>query len=129
MPPTTSQTFLRADFVMALPSAAAHTFSRSHTADRSYGRINPPFKIKEWWNCKVEAAARWSRREAELASLAKSNQNRDKYGRPPQTAMREGAPLKTEGRPQIVSEARDKNGNFARVQHMLHLLAPNGSTE
>jgi type I restriction-modification system DNA methylase subunit len=43
------------------------------------------------------------------------------------TAIRECAPLKSDGTPQVVSEARDKNANFAWVQHMLHHLAPNGS--
>ena len=51
---------LRADFVMALPSAAACSFSRSHPADRPNGRINPPFNIKEWWDGKLEGDARWS---------------------------------------------------------------------
>ena len=32
-----------------------------------------------------------------------------------------------EGTPQLVSEASDKNANFAWVQHMVHDLAPNGS--
>ena len=43
------------------------------------------------------------------------------------SANRECAPLKSEGTPQVVNEARDKNANFAWVQHMLHHLAPNGS--
>lgn len=34
-----------ADFVMALPSAAARSLPRSHPADRPNGRINPPFNI------------------------------------------------------------------------------------
>jgi len=126
-----------ADFVMALPSAAARSLSRSHTADRPNGRINPPFNIKAWWDGKLEGDARWNRSEAELASHAKFYRNRGKYGTPPQTAMRECAPLKSKGTPQVVSEARDKNANFAWVQHMLHNLsrhsaaatdlAPNGS--
>ena len=57
---------LRADFVMALPSAAARSLPRSHPADRPNGRINPPFNIKEWWDGKLEGDARW------------------KYGTPPQ---------------------------------------------
>ena len=57
---------LRADFVMALPSAAARSLPRSHSADRPSGRINPPFNIKEWWDGKLEGDARW------------------KYGTPPQ---------------------------------------------
>ncbi len=118
---------LRADFVMALPSAAARSLPRGHPADRPNGRINPPFNIKEWWDGKLEGDARWNRSEAELASHAQFYQNRGKYGTPPQTAMRECAPLKPEGTPQVVSEARDKNANFAWVQHMLHHLAPNGS--
>lgn len=117
---------LRADFVMALPSAAARSYPRSHSADRPNGRINPPFNIKEWWDGKLEGDARWNRSEAELASHAQFYRNRDKYGTPPQTAMRECAPLKSEGTPQVVSEARDKNANFAWIQHMLHHLAPNG---
>jgi type I restriction enzyme M protein len=100
---------LRADFVMALPSAVARSLPRSHFADRPIGRINPPFNIKEWWDGKLEGDARW------------------KYGTPPQTATRECAPLKSEGTPQVVSEARDNNANFAWVQHMLHHLAPQGT--
>ena len=95
---------LRADFVMALPSAAARSLPRSHTADRPNGRINPPFNIKEWWDGKLEGDARWSRSEAESASHAQFYKNRGKYGTPPQG-----------------------NANFAWVQHMLHHLAPNGS--
>jgi type I restriction enzyme M protein len=57
---------LRADFVMALPSAAARSHPRSDAADRPNGRINPPFNIKEWWDGKLEGDARW------------------KYGTPPQ---------------------------------------------
>ena len=95
---------LRADFVMALPSAAASSLPRSHPADRPNGRINPPFNIKEWWDGKLEGDARWNRSEAELASHAKFYKNRGKYGTPPQG-----------------------NANFAWVQHMLHHLAPNGS--
>lgn len=108
---------LRADYVMALPSAAARSHPRSHPADRSAGRINPPFNIKEWWDGKLEGNARWSRSEAKSASHAKFYTNRGKYGTPPQTAMRECAPLIPEGTPQVVSEARDKNANFAWVQH------------
>jgi len=118
---------LRADFVMALPSAAARSLPRSHTADRPNGRINPPFNIKEWSDGKLEGDARWNRSGAELASHFQFYKNRGKYGTPPQTATRECAPLKSEGSPQVVSEARDKNANFAWVQHMLHHLAPNGS--
>jgi hypothetical protein len=118
---------LRADFVMALPSAAARSLPRSHPADRPNGRINPPFNIKEWWDGKLEGDARWSRSEAESASHAQFYQNRGKYGTPPQTATRECAPLKSEGNPQVVSEARNKNANFTWVQHMVHHLAPNGS--
>jgi type I restriction-modification system DNA methylase subunit len=50
---------LRADFVMALPSAAARSLPRSHPTDRPNGRINPPFNIKEWWDGKLEGDARW----------------------------------------------------------------------
>ena len=89
----------------------ADTFTRDQHPDlrADFVMANPPFNIKEWWDGKLEGDARW------------------KYGTPPQTAMRECAPLKSEGTPQVVSEARDKNANFAWVQHMLHHLAPNGS--
>ena len=117
---------LRADVVMALPSAAARSLPRSHTVDRSKGRINSPFKIKEWWDGKLEGDARWSRSEVESASHAQFYKNRDKYGTPPQSAMRECAPLKSEGIPQVMSEAKDKNANFAWVQHILYHLARNG---
>lgn len=50
---------LCADFVVALPSAAARSHSRSHPADRPNGRINPPVNIKEWWNGKMEGDSRW----------------------------------------------------------------------
>ena len=119
------------------PARAARSHPRSHSADRPNGRINPPFNIMEWWDGKLEGDARWSRSEAESASHAQFYKNRGKYGTPPQTAMRECAPLKSEGTPQVVSEAKDKNANFAWVQHMLKNLprqsattpglAPNGS--
>ena len=89
---------LRADFVMALPSAAARSLPRSHSADRPNGRINPPFNIKEWWDGKLEGDARWNRSEAELASHFQFYKNRGKYGTPPQG-----------------------NANFAWVQHMLQI--------
>ena len=41
--------------------------------------------------------------------------------------MATGTSPPPEGTPQLVSEASDKNANFAWVQHMLHHLAPNGS--
>jgi type I restriction enzyme M protein len=37
----------RADFVMALPSAAARSLPRSHSADRPKRRINPPFNVSK----------------------------------------------------------------------------------
>lgn len=124
---------LRADFVMALLSAAARSFPRSRPADRPKGRINLRFNIKEWW----DGNARWSRSAAKSASHAQFYQNQGKYGTPPQTAMCECALLKSEGTPHVVSEARDKNANLAWVQHMLQNLsrqsattpdlAPNGS--
>jgi type I restriction enzyme M protein len=43
---------------------------------------------------------------------------------PPKTARREGANTKPEGTPQVVSEARDNNANFAWEQHFIHYLAP-----
>ncbi len=95
---------LRADFVMALPSAAARSLSRSRPADRPNGRINPPFNIKEWWDGKLEGDARWNRSKAALASRTKLYKNRGENGTPPQ-----------------------RNANFVWVQHMLHHLAPNGS--
>ena len=48
---------LRADCVMALPSAAVRLRSRSHPAYPPAGRINPPFNIKEWWDGKLEGDA------------------------------------------------------------------------
>ena len=88
-----------ADFVMALPSTAAHSLPRSHSADRPNGRINPPFNIKEWWDGKLEGYTRWNRSAAELASHAQFYKNRGKYGTPPQG-----------------------NANFAWVQYMLQNL-------
>jgi hypothetical protein len=96
---------LRADFVMALPSAAARSLSRSHTTDCPNGRINPPFNIKEWRDGKLEGDARW------------------KYGTLPQTAIRERTPLISEDTPQVVSEAREKNAHFASVHHFLTHLS------
>ena len=49
-----------ADFVMALPSAAACSLPRSNSADRPNGRIHPPFNIKEWWDSKLDGDARWN---------------------------------------------------------------------
>ena len=91
----------------------ADTFTRDQHPDlpANFVMANPPFNIKECWDGKLAGDARW------------------KYGTPSQTAMRECAPLKSKGTPQVVSEARDKNANFAWVQHMLHHLAPNGSME
>ena len=107
----------------------ADTFTRDQHPDlrADFVMANPPFNIKEWWDGKLEGDARWNRSQAKSASHAQFYKNRGKYGTPPQTAMRECAPLKSEGTPQVVSEARDKNANFAWVQHMLHHLAPNGS--
>ena len=48
-------------------------------------------------------------------------------GTSPQTVMRECEPLKSEGAPSAMSEARDNNANFAWFQHMLHNLATNRS--
>ena len=42
------------------------------------------------------------------------------------TALRGSAFLQTEAIPQVVSEAKDNNANFAWVQHFLHHLAPQG---
>ena len=39
---------LKADYIMALPSAAARSYPRSLTADRPTGRINPPFNLNDW---------------------------------------------------------------------------------
>ena len=84
----------------------ADTFTRDQHPDlrADFVMANPPFNIKEWWDGKLEGDARWNRSEAELASHFQFYKNRGKYGTPPQG-----------------------NANFARVQHMLHHLAPNGS--
>lgn len=60
----------RADFVIALPSAAARSLPRSHSADRPNGRTNPPFNIKEWWDGKLEGDAR-----SKYGTLPKGNAN------------------------------------------------------
>jgi hypothetical protein len=38
----------------ALPGAVARAQPRSHTTDRPGGRINPPFKIKEWCDARLK---------------------------------------------------------------------------
>jgi hypothetical protein len=45
---------------------------------------------------------------------------------PPMTALRGSAFQKSEGTPQVASETRDNNANFAWVQHFIHHLAPQG---
>ncbi len=42
------------------------------------------------------------------------------FGVPPKPAQRDSANLLPEGKPQVVSEARDNNANFAWVHHFIH---------
>jgi hypothetical protein len=46
------------------------------------------------------------------------------FGFPPKAAQRDSVNLLPEGKPQVVSEARDNNDYFAWVQHFIHHLAP-----
>lgn len=46
------------------------------------------------------------------------------FGVPPKTAPRVRAHWECEASPQVASEARDNNANFAWVQHRIHHLAP-----
>lgn len=48
------------------------------------------------------------------------------FGVPPKPARRVSANTLPEGKPQVVSEAKDNNANFAWVQHFIHHLAPQG---
>lgn len=72
--------------------------------DADFVTASPPFNIKEWWDAKLEGDARRSRSGAETAPHALIYKERGRYGTPPQG-----------------------NANFARVQHVLHHLASNGS--
>jgi type I restriction enzyme M protein len=67
---------------------------------------NPPFNDSDWF--RKDDDVRWQ------------------FGVPPKPARRDSANLLSEGKPQVVSEARDNNANFAWVQHFIHHLAPHG---
>ena len=71
-----------------------------------YVLANPPFNDSDWF--RKDDDVRWQ------------------FGVPPKPARRDSANTKPEGKPQVVSEAKDNNANFAWVQHFIHHLAPQG---
>lgn len=70
---------------------------------------------------------RWQPRRARSSAKGSPQSERGgvhQFGVPPKIARRGSAFTKSEGTPQVASEARDNHANFARVQHFIHHLAP-----
>jgi type I restriction enzyme M protein len=99
--------------------------SDATTRRADYALANQPFNDSDWFLKEDDVRLQPSG----ARQIAKGNPQGERggvhqFGFPPKPAQRDSVNLLPEGKPQVVSEARDNNANFAWVQHFIHHLAP-----